>query len=689
MGFKPHEKDLVISLGELLELTRENPELTFTADKRVHYFAFEEPGVDWFLAEGKEARRLGVPEDTWVPRYSAFTDFIGRELVIWQYEANTWNAAVNGEHARQMHVFVGPTSTGKSTFELVKQGKLEGIYVPILDPYNNGEGCPNHDSAFWLLPRSKRDEIQEEFNIRVDRWADICMVCHKAFTDASWIKDEEAREQWLKDHPTKDPENPENARWRHFPVTFKKMGERNNFGIAIVFPMGRFTADEQKLIGGIKPSSFGDPNLEEGDPETLSFHGAASRGNLGVMEFREYYKLLAHPEIMEKLIFLTQEKRVSGPGNYGVVSNDSHKTGHSNFPDFDAFMDDPQAKEQNFSRQATYFWRHLLALTYEVQLYERELQKPEYGREGHFAPHMLSTVARFIIGTRIDEGGSEARQARDWHVHDLIQGYDGENPRWGFAELTEDCPSDGMQGFDARVPIKAIGTAYGRDVLDVGVDRDGRPIILSKNVPAEDRCVIWPEVRPELWEYCHAMIFEQDERKRLGHLIRYADWQYRIALKEELIIVLFPDFQDAAQAFFSDYIERVHIWSDFMNDESEPSDAAAALASAAGNLLQDDEAILGIGFSDRDAFREMVAQLDKDGTLLDWRSDDEVAKRIQKYLEYLIAESDEEIPDDLADKLLRMYPDDYCERCARKTIEHATSDPERWKNIIQTNDKPS
>lgn len=683
--YKPPRDDFVMPLGELLTLAREYPELAFSADKRVHYYAFEKPGVDWFEATGKKARKLGVPEGTWVPNYRAFRDFIGREMVIWQYAANTWNAAQNGEHARQMHVFVGPTSTGKSTFELKKQGRLEGIYVPVLDPTGSGKGCGNHDSAFWMLPRSQRGIIEKEYGIRVDRWADICMVCHQALMEASWIEDEDARQRFLERHPLKDQDNPSNARWLHFPVTFKKVGLRNDFGIAILFPMGRFTADEQKIIGSIKPSAYGDPDLEEGDPETLSFTGAAARGNLVHMEYREYYKLVRHEEIMEKNIFLTQEKRIPGPGNYGVVSNDSHKTGHSNFPDFYAFLEDAQAKEQNFSRQATYFWRHALAISDETEIYKLELGKTGYGTRGHYAPHMLDTVAYFIIGTRVDEEGSDSRTERKLTLHELLLGYDGEDPEWDFASLTDECPDDGMYGFDGRVPIKAIGTAYGRDEIDVVVDEFGRSRISRENIPAGERCVIWPEVIPELLEYCHPMTFrEKEERDRFRKLLRQADWRYRMALREELLEILFPDFAEQAQAFFQDYIRRVRIWRDaVLGEENKEADTEAA---AAADQLLEDESILGIGYNERDAFRDAVLELNEDGTPLEWRAADErIRARIEQYLVYLLTLDGVRIPDNLADRLVRTFG--YCERCAKKTVDHVLSSHDRWVQVIRTTEK--
>ena len=684
--FQPPHDDFVLPLGELLELTRRHPELAFSADKRVHYYAFERPGVEWFQATGKKARKLGVPEGTWIPRYGAFGGFVGKEMVIWQYAANTWNAAQNGEHARQFHVFVGPTSTGKSTFELIKQRLLEGVYVPILDPYGDGSGCPNHDSAFWMLPRSQRASIEEEYGIRVDRWADICMLCHKALMEAGWVADDD-RKEFMERYPLKDQENPEQARWLHFPVTFKKMGLRNEFGIAILFPMGRFTADERKIIGSIKLGFIGDPDFEEGDPETLSFTGAAAKGNLGVMEFREFYKLVRHEEIMEKMIFLTQEKRISGPENVGVVSNDSHKTGHSNFPDFYAFMEDPQAKEQNFSRQATYFWRHALAISDEVEIYKLELAKPKYGERKHFAPHMLETVARFIIGTRVDETGTDSRTERKLELHQLLLGYDGEDPEWDFSRLTAECPDDGMYGFDGRVPIKAIGSAYGKDDIDVVVDELGHSRVRQANISADERCVIWPDVMPELVDYCHPMTFrEKEERDRFRHLFRYADWRYRLALKAELLEVLFPELEDQCQAFFREYIRRVRLWRDAVEVEDEQNGADAE-AAAAANLLLEDETILGVKYVERDAFRDAVLTLDEDGTILSWgAADAEIRSRIEQYVVYLLTSEGYAPPSDLSDRLQRSFG--YCARCAGKTAAHVQSSSERWNAIIRATERP-
>lgn len=628
-----------------------NPELGFTSHQRVLRYVFEGPGVDYRIVEGAEARRYGVPEGSVIPKFNAFSDFIGREPEIWQYYKFVKAAAANAEQARQIAIFVGPTSTGKSTFELTKYRYLEGAPVAMLDPYRDGTGCPNRDRVFWMVPRSKRSDIVATHDVTIEPWADICAVCRHAFHN----------DETLAQYAPKDADDPEKDRWRHFPVTIKKIGMREGgqgIGFGTLFPMGQFSADDQKIIGEEDITQI--DKYPRGHIKTLLFNGFIAKAQQGMGEGREIYKIWEDEEIADKYTFMVQEKIAPGPGGHGQVSVDIHLTGHSNYPDYVAFHDRGRASVQIASREEVIFWRHMSAPIWEAQLYQRELDKTSFiGSDGHTAPDMLDLVAYFTIATRIDQEKHHAE------LLSLLEAFDGHVEGKHRAALLEESPNDFMDGRDSRTSTKAIEAAYAADAFDVLPS--GEVINGISNV---DRCPIWPDVREEILESLHPakVDYDPDTRKQYIKYLRRMDYMYKKRLQERVLPLLYSALTDDARAFFAGYVERATTWVRESETRDATSDIDADFATLL-NRLKDDEAIMGVSSGEAEGVRAVAAQLAQQARQanreLDWRADPTMAERIGIYLRNTAMRT--ALPENFSELLQEQ---EYCLRCAQKTAAY-------------------
>ena len=658
-----------LELHALLERLAAEPELGFNAHQRVEHYAFGDP--EWFIAVDEEARRLGVPEGTALPRYPAFRNFVGREADIYRYRKFVGAAAANAEHAKQMVVLNGPTSTGKSTFVLTMYGRVEGAPIPMLDPFRDGSGCPNRDNVFWMVPRSKRTAIAARYGITIKRWADICMICREAFLHS---------DPQLQEYPLKDPVNPDRERWLHFPTVIRKIGMREGdmgIGYGAMFPAGTFTADEQTLIGRLNVAELDE--YPEGHIKTLLFNGKIHAAQGGIFELKEVYKIFEHEEMADKITFATQEGIIDGPGKYGQVSVDLHIVGHSNPPDAEAFRERGRAYVQISSRTEELPWRHHLSVTYEAGVYASELYRTDFIRDDHFAPDLLEITAYHACGTRIDKNGSEKRIKRKVTDQQLIEEYDGRRPDRGYSQNIKECREDGMHGFDPRKYTKAIGRAFAADEVDIAV-HDGK--VVATPIPPGERCSIWPEVRAEIeWDIWHDPL-PNDEFGRYMGLLNMCDQVYERRLRDKVLNMLFtaPTITVRAEIFFSDYVRDAEQWL-FTSSQSDEESAARALALE--DELKRREQYMGItSTQDADAVRLAVVEVRRDakaeGRALDWRVDPTIADHIQRYMIWLATEGGVALSGDFAEQLVERFG--YCSRCAQKTLAYIEG---RKKDILR------
>ena len=264
------------TLQDYLKLLEADPSIASLAHRRL-YNQILSYGMTVLDEGDKRCNKLFDGDRVKVYDYFS-SQFFGMERPLEKVMRFLHSAAMKGEESRQVLLLLGPVGAGKSALvEHIKTALEECEMIYVLD------GCPVREEPLHLIPRSLRDEFEEEYSIKIE--GDLCPVCrHRLLNEFE-------------------------GDFTKFPITQTSFSVRGRKGVGVVPPMDPNTQDTSLLIGSEDISKL--DLYPEDDPRALSLNGAFNVGNRGIVEFVEVFK--NEIEFLHTMITATQEKNVPSP----------------------------------------------------------------------------------------------------------------------------------------------------------------------------------------------------------------------------------------------------------------------------------------------------------------------------------------------------------------------------------------
>ena len=548
-------------LVDYLQLIEEEKAFPVLAHKRLY---------DTIVAYGREtldesdSRCNKIFDGDTVKIYNYFSSqFFGMERSLEKVMRFLHSADMKGEESRQVLLLLGPVGAGKSALvEHIKKA-LESS-----DPIYTLQDCPIQEEPLHLIPRSLRDNFNEEYGINIE--GDLCPVC---------------RHRLLKEY---------DGDYTKFPITEVSFSIRGRKGIGVVPPMDPNTQDTSLLIGSEDISKL--DLYPEDDPRVLSLNGAFNVGNRGIVEFVEVFK--NEIEFLHTMITATQEKNVPAPGKQAMIYFDGVILAHCNEAEWNKFKSE-HTNEAILDRIVRVNIPYCLEYTEEVKIYEKLLGRSDY--DCHIAPHTLEVAAMFAVLSRLKFSNKvdPLTKMKIYNGEEIIE--KGLIRKVDIKDLREEVEDEGMTGISTRFIMKAIDASLADSTKDMIT-----PI----------------SIRDALIKQVKEQVTNSDVRKTcLQFLQKTLHEEYLSILEKEITKAFVTAYEEQAESLFDNYLDHAEA---YVNNTKVKDNVTSEDMEPDEKFLQSIEEQIGIKGSAKNNFRAditsyMFAKLRRKETI-DWRS---------------------------------------------------------------------
>jgi len=549
------------TLQDYLKLLEADPSIASLAHRRL-YNQILSYGMTVLDEGDKRCNKLFDGDRVKVYDYFS-SQFFGMERPLEKVMRFLHSAAMKGEESRQVLLLLGPVGAGKSALvEHIKTALEECEMIYVLD------GCPVREEPLHLIPRSLRDEFEEEYSIKIE--GDLCPVCrHRLLNEFE-------------------------GDFTKFPITQTSFSVRGRKGVGVVPPMDPNTQDTSLLIGSEDISKL--DLYPEDDPRALSLNGAFNVGNRGIVEFVEVFK--NEIEFLHTMITATQEKNVPSPGKQAMIYFDGVILAHCNEAEWNKFKAE-HTNEAILDRIVRVNVPYCLEYEQEVKIYEKLIARSDY--RCHIAPHTLEIAAMFAVLSRLKPSSKvdPLTKMKIYNGEEIVES--GLVKKVDIKDLREEVLDEGMTGISTRFIMKAIDAALADST----------------------KSMITPiSIRDTLIKQVKEQIVSADNRKfYLQFLQKILHEEYLSLLEKEITKAFVTAYDEQAESLFNNYLDHAEA---YVNNTKVKDQVTSEDMEPDEKFLQSIEEQIGIKGSSKNNFRAditsyMFAKLRRNETI-DWRS---------------------------------------------------------------------
>jgi serine protein kinase len=489
--------------------------------------------------------------------------FFGMERPLEKVMRFLHSAAMKGEESRQVLLLLGPVGAGKSALvEHIKRA------LEACDPIYVLDGCPIREEPLHLIPRSLREEFEEEYEMKIE--GDLCPVCrHRLMNEFG-------------------------GDYTIFPITQASFSIRARRGVGVVPPMDPNTQDTSLLIGSEDISKL--DLYPEDDPRAISLNGAFNVGNRGIVEFVEVFK--NEIEFLHTMITATQEKSVPSPGKQAMIYFDGVILAHCNEAEWNKFKAE-HTNEAILDRIVRINVPYSLEFDQEVKIYQKLIDRSDY--DYHIAPHTLEVAAMFAVLSRLKPSNKvdPLTKMKIYNGEEIVE--KGLIKKVDIKDLREEVEDEGMTGISTRFVMKAIDAALADS---------------TKNMitPISIRDALIKQVKEQIVSGDKRTIYLEFLQKTLHE-------EYLSILEKEITKAFVSAYEEQAESLFNNYLDHAEA---YVNNTKVKDRVTMEDMTPDEKFLQSIEEQIGIKGSAKNNFRAdissyMFAKLRRKETI-DWRS---------------------------------------------------------------------
>jgi serine protein kinase len=285
--------------------------------------------------------------------------------------------AHNTSLERRLLLFVGPQGAGKSS--LVDKIKK------FLDHYSHTEegalygvqGDPFHAHPFDLVPHIERPALKKSQEFRWYPEAIASPVVERMICQRD-------------------------GAWREIPIERIYISTTLKVGLAKHTPTDLRREDITNFIGNINFSKLTKIGSTY-DPDSFDFEGKIIWANRGILDWTEIFK--SRRQLLGLLLELIQSKRID-MANFPTVHVDEMVIGHTNFPEYNVFVNE-DIMEPLRGRIFKIEFPYNLEIANEGEIYRSFLQRTNNLKGGaiSIADDTLRFVATYAVATRVESKG--------------------------------------------------------------------------------------------------------------------------------------------------------------------------------------------------------------------------------------------------------------------------------------------
>jgi serine protein kinase len=291
--------------------------------------------------------------------------------------------AHNTSLERRLLLFVGPQGAGKSyTVDKIKKNLEafsqvpEGVLFAVKD-------CPFHQHPYDLISHEERPALKEKHHFRWYPEAIPCPVC-------------EQKIRKLKD-------------WRAVPVERIGISSARKTGLAKHTPTDLRREDITNFVGNINFSKLKKIGSTY-DPDSFDFEGKIIWANRGILDWTEIFK--SRRQLLGLLLELIQSKRIDMT-NFPTVHVDEIVIGHTNFPEYNVFVNE-DIMEPLRGRIFKIEFPYGLSIENEKKIYRQFTRRTDNltQQKKHISDDTLTFLSTYAVRTRKDSKGLQGLSPR-------------------------------------------------------------------------------------------------------------------------------------------------------------------------------------------------------------------------------------------------------------------------------------
>jgi len=497
----------------------------------------------------------------------------------------------------------GPVGSAKSTIvRLLKRG-LEAysstdagaMYTFSWHVDDEVVSSPMNQDPLLLIPPSARAEVERKLNrahkraYRIELAGELDPVSRFYFR----ILMERYKGDWSRVI-------------EHVRVRRMVLSEKDRVGIGTFQPKDEKNQDSTELTGDINYRRIAEYGSDS-DPRAFNFDGEFNVANRGLLEFVEVLKL--DVAFLYDLLGASQEHAIK-PKKFAQTHIDEVIIGHTNEPEYRKLQNN-ELMEAFRDRTIKIDVPYNMSVVNEVRIYRRQFNPQEF-KNPFIAPHTLEIAALWAVLSRLEDPthpNLSILQKAKLYAGEEVQGFTGENVR----EMRDGAAREGMFGISPRYVQDSIASA-----LVMGKECVGPLDVLRKL---------------ENGLRHHALITNEEVRKRYSQLISHAREEYEETVKHEVQVAVAAD-REAVDRLCAKYIDNVKAYT----TREKVIDAAGRERDPDERLMRSIESKIDIPDSRKDDFRHelmnYIAALHIEGKTFDYRQN----KRLTRALELKLFE---------------------------------------------------
>jgi serine protein kinase len=495
-----------MSLGDYLELCREDPKAYASASERI----LDAIGEPEFVDTSRDPRLGRIFMNRTIRVYPSFAEFFGMEETIERIVSFFRHAAQGLEERKQILYLLGPVGGGKSSLAERLKTLMEVNPVYVLKARD--EISPVFESPLGLFdPVSAGPALEKRYGIPQRRLTGLmspwCLRRLDEFGgDVSQFKVAKVRP----------------SRLRQIAIAKTEPGDENN-------------QDISSLVGKVDIRKL--EALAQADPDAYSYSGGLNRANQGLLEFVEMFK--APIKMLHPLLTATQEGNYIGTENIGAIPFSGVVMAHSNEAEWQSFKAN-RNNEAFIDRIYVIKVPYCLRVSEELRIYEKLLTGSELSNAS-CAPATLEMLARFVVLSRLKphENSSLFSKMRVYNGESLRE----VDPRArSMLEYKEAAGVDeGMDGLSTRFAFKVLAATFNHDTVEVAADPVHLMYVLEQALRREQ---LPAETEKRYFEFIKAELAP-----------RYAEF-----IGNEIQKAYLESYTDYGQNLFDRYIDYADAW---------------------------------------------------------------------------------------------------------------------------------
>lgn len=652
------------SLSDYLHIVEKNPKVARTSFQRI-YDMIMSYGTEEFTEYKKKITHYKFFED---PFENGRDAVFGLGVHIMKL-VNAFKAAAR-QYGTEKRILLlhGPVGSAKSTVvRLLKKGieaysrTNEGALYSYSWMKNNLDDarsifglateikCPMHEDPLRLIPMDLREKALSEINKNLSEEdkiileGDLCPSCRYIYRELI----NNYKGDWSK-------------AMDHIKVRRIVLSEKDRIGIGTFQPKDEKNQDSTELTGDInyrKIAEYG----SDSDPRAFNFDGEFNIANRGLIEFIEVLKL--DVAFLYDLLGASQEHKIK-PKKFAQTDIDEVIIGHTNEAEFRRFQSN-EYMEALRDRTVRIDLPYITKLHEEIKIYEKDYRQDKV-RGKHIAPHTLEMAAMWAVLTRLEEP-----KKANLTMMQKLKLYDGKSLP-GFTEdnvkeLRKEATREGLDGISPRYIQDKISNSL---VGEMGAGCINPFMVLN-------------ELESGLRH--HALLKNEDQRKRFAELLALVKEEYEDVVKNEVQRAISAD-EEAISRLCANYIDNVKAYTQrervknkYTGQDEEPDE----------RLMRSIEEKIDIPESRKDDFRReimnYIGALAIEGKQFNYKMNERLHKALELKLfedqkdsikltslvSSVVDKDTQEKIDVVKSRLIKNYG--YCEICATDMLNFVAS----------------